>query len=505
MPSRILVLGTAATPAARQTLSQIASLLENAGPLTPADTLAGQSLAAVVSDPAKALAESVMSVRSLEGDRLLIAGLESAPTPSFDVLGWNLDVAANTAATVVAVVDAVGMSEELASAEIASLARRAAQHHAAVAAVVVIGAPGAGASLDADFPFAVVDAPAGKEVIEAALGLVPSVVTPLMFQSDLLARAASDRRRIVLPEPSDERVLRATEKLLALGVADVILVGESAEVEAKAAELGLDISGASIVSRHDPELVEKYAAEFARLRAKKGVTIEQARQKVQDETYFATMMVQMGDADGMVSGAIHTTANTIVPAFQIIKTAPGISLVSSSFLMLLADQVLVMGDCAVNPNPTPDQLAEIAVSTAQTAQQFGIDPLVAMLSYSTGSSGSGADVEAVIAATDKVRELAPELPVEGPIQYDAAVDPAVGSSKAPGSAVAGRANVLIFPNLGAGNIGYKAVQRSAHAVAVGPILQGLRRPVNDLSRGALVEDIVNTVAITAVQAQAEGA
>ena len=251
----------------------------------------------------------------------------------------------------------------------------------------------------------------------------------------------------------------------------------------------------------DAELVEKYAEEFARLRAKKGVTIEQAREKIRDVSYFGTMMVHMGDADGMVSGAAHTTAHTIVPSFQIIKTAPGVSIVSSVFLMLMKDRVWVFGDCAVNPNPTPEQIADIAISSAKTAEQFGVEPRVAMLSYSTGTSGSGPDIDATVEATRLAREKAPELAIEGPIQFDAAVDPAVAAKKAPDSDVAGQANVFIFPSLNAGNIGYKAVQRSSGAVAVGPVLQGLNKPVNDLSRGALVEDIVNTIALTAVQAQ----
>ena len=268
-----------------------------------------------------------------------------------------------------------------------------------------------------------------------------------------------------------------------------------------AAELGLDIAAARVASTSDPELLEKYSAEFARLRAKKGVTLEQAREKVTDVSYFGTMMVHMGDADGMVSGAAHTTAHTIVPSFQIIKTAPGVSVVSSIFLMAMKDRVWAFGDCAVNPNPTPEQLADIAVTSARTAAQFGVTPRVAMLSYSTGTSGSGPDVDAVVEATRLAREKAPELAIEGPIQFDAAVDAAVASKKLPGSDVAGKATVFVFPSLEAGNIGYKAVQRSSGAVAVGPVLQGLNKPVNDLSRGALVEDIVNTVALTAVQAQ----
>ena len=336
----------------------------------------------------------------------------------------------------------------------------------------------------------------------ATLEVEPSdVVTPIMFQAELVEHARAVRKTIVLPESDDDRILRAADAIMRRGIADIVLLGDETTVRARAAELGLNISAARVVSTSDPALSEKYAAEFARLRAKKGVTLEQARERIQDVSYFGTMMVHMGDADGMVSGAAHTTAHTIVPSFQIIKTRPGTSIVSSVFLMLLEDRVLVYGDCAVNPEPTAEQLADIAISSAATARQFGVEPRVAMLSFSTGTSGKGADVDKVREATEIVRSKAPELAVDGPIQYDAAVDPTVAAKKAPDSAVAGRANVLIFPDLSSGNIGYKAVQRSSGAVAVGPVLQGLNKPVNDLSRGALVEDIINTVAITAVQAQ----
>ena len=343
---------------------------------------------------------------------------------------------------------------------------------------------------------------ADVDALLSALEVEPSeVVTPIMFQAELVERSRANRKTIVLPEPDDDRVLRAADAILRRGIADLVLLGDETTVRARATELGLDITAARVVATNDPELLEKYAEEFARLRAKKGVTLEQAREKVQDVSYFGTMMVHMGDADGMVSGAAHTTAHTIVPSFQIIKTAPGVSVVSSVFLMLMKDRVWAFGDCAVNPNPTPEQLADIAVTSARTAAQFGVDPRVAMLSYSTGTSGSGPDVDAVAEATRLAREKAPELAIEGPIQFDAAVDSAVAEKKLPGSDVAGRATVFVFPSLEAGNIGYKAVQRSSGAVAVGPVLQGLNKPVNDLSRGALVEDIVNTVALTAVQAQ----
>lgn len=333
----------------------------------------------------------------------------------------------------------------------------------------------------------------------------PEVVTPLMFEYELLSRARADRKHVVLPEGDDDRILRAASTLLGRQVADLTILGDEQRVRARAAELGLDIDAATVLSPHDPEHVELFAAEYVRLRAHKGVTVEEARERVQDVSYFGTMMVHLGLADGMVSGAKHTTAHTIKPSFEIIKTQPGVSVVSSVFLMCLQDRVLVYGDCAVIPDPTAEQLADIAISSAATAAQFGVDQRVAMLSYSTGESGSGADVDKVRRGTALVRERRPDLFVEGPIQYDAAVDASVAASKMPGSDVAGRATVFIFPDLNTGNNTYKAVQRSAGAVAVGPVLQGLNKPVNDLSRGALVQDIVNTVAITAIQAQATAA
>ncbi|MCR2812736.1 phosphate acetyltransferase [Microbacterium sp. zg.Y1090] len=342
------------------------------------------------------------------------------------------------------------------------------------------------------------------EALTQALGVAhTTVVTPLMFEYALMERARNDRRRIVLPEGDDDRVLRAAATVLARGIADVTILGEEIEVRSRALELGIDLSGAQVISPFDAVLVDRFAQEYTRLRSHKGMTLERAADTVTDASYFGTLMVHLGLADGMVSGAMHTTAHTIRPAFEIIKTRPGVSVVSSVFLMALADRVLVYGDCAVIPDPTSEQLADIAVSSAATAAQFGIEPRVAMLSYSTGESGKGADVEKVRAATALVRERSPQLPVEGPIQYDAAADAAVASQKMPGSDVAGRATVFVFPDLNTGNNTYKAVQRSAGAVAIGPVLQGLNKPINDLSRGALVDDIVNTIAITAIQAQGE--
>jgi phosphate acetyltransferase len=326
-------------------------------------------------------------------------------------------------------------------------------------------------------------------------------VTPLMFEYALIDRARRDPRHVVLPEGSEERVLRATEVLLRRGVARLTLLGAPDDITRRARELGLDIAAATLVDPATSPWRDDFAATYAKLRTHRGITLDAAHDMVSDVNYFGTLMVQAGHADAMVSGAIHPTADTMRPAFEIIKTMPGVSIASSAFFMCLADRVLVYADCAINPDPTAAQLADIAISSADTGARFGVTPRIAMLSYSTGASGHGADVDKVAEATALVRSRRPDLPVEGPIQYDAAVDAAVARTKLPDSDVAGRATVLIFPDLNTGNNTYKAVQRSAGAVAVGPVLQGLNKPVNDLSRGATVADIVNTVAITAIQAQ----
>lgn len=328
-------------------------------------------------------------------------------------------------------------------------------------------------------------------------------MTPMMFEFELIERARSEKQRIVLAEGEDERILRASDILLRREVADIILLGNIEAIRAKASALNLDIAKATLIEPIKAGNFEAYAHQYYEFRKSKGITEEHARDIMSDATYYGTMMVKMNDADGMVSGAINTTAHTIRPAFEFIKTKPGFSVVSSVFLMCLKDRVLVFGDCAVNPNPTAQQLAEIAIASANTAKVFGIVPRVAMLSYSTGTSGKGADVDVVVEATKIAKEMAPELALEGPLQYDAAIDPIVARTKLPGSQVAGKATVFIFPDLNTGNNTYKAVQRAANAIAIGPVLQGLNKPVNDLSRGCLVPDIVNTVAITAVQAASE--
>ena len=356
-----------------------------------------------------------------------------------------------------------------------------------------------------------VDAPALLARMELSR---PARVTPLMFEHDLTERARAAHRHIVLPEGNDDRILLAAEQLLRVGapgadgrpgagpIVELTLLGVESQVRARATALGLDLPGVQIVDPETSPWLDDFAATYYSLRAHKGVTEALAHDTMLDPSYFGTMMVHQGRADGMVSGALHTTAHTIRPAFEFIRTAPGMSVVSSVFLMCLADRVLVYGDCAVLPNPDAEQLAQIAISAAATASMFGIEPRIAMLSYSTGESGSGADVDRVREATAIARARRPDLPIDGPIQYDAAIDPEVARTKMPDSPVAGRATVFVFPDLNTGNNTYKAVQRSADAVAIGPVLQGLAKPVNDLSRGARVADIVNTVAITAIQAAA---
>ncbi|MDX1295264.1 MAG: phosphate acetyltransferase [Sulfurimonadaceae bacterium] len=341
-------------------------------------------------------------------------------------------------------------------------------------------------------------------VIEAKIEVAASsVVTPAMFEYELFERARSKRKKIVLPESGDERILRAAEILARRDVVDVVLLGEPDKVRHKGAMLGLDLEGVEIVCPCETGLMDEFVERFYEMRRTKGLLEDAARDAMTHSTYFATMMVYLGYADGMVSGAVHTTGDTIRPALQIIKTKEGISTVSSVFFMCLDTRVLVYGDCAVNQDPDARQLAEIAVSSADTARMFGIEPKIAMLSYSTGTSGQGADVDKVREATRIAKEMRPDLLLEGPIQYDAAIDPEVAIKKLPESEVAGQATIFIFPDLNTGNNTYKAVQRSSGAVAIGPVLQGLKKPINDLSRGCSVADIVNTVAITAIQAQGD--
>ena len=328
-------------------------------------------------------------------------------------------------------------------------------------------------------------------------------MTPKMFQYNLVKRAKQHRKHIVLPEGSDERIIIAASRLQAMDVVEISIIGNKKQIESKVLELGLpfDFSKVKIINPIKSEKYEDYVNTYYELRKNKNVSMAMAKDLMEDVSYFGTMMVYKGDADGMVSGAAHTTQHTILPALQFIKTKPETCLVSSIFFMCLEDRVSVFGDCAINPNPTAEQLAEIAISSADSSLAFGIKPKIAMLSYSSGSSGKGDEVDKVRAATEIVRKKRPDLKIEGPIQYDAAVDMAIGKSKMPNSEVAGQASVLIFPDLNTGNNTYKAVQRETGALAIGPMLQGLNKPVNDLSRGCTVDDIINTVVITAIQAQ----
>ncbi|WP_448873046.1 phosphate acetyltransferase [Desulfobulbus propionicus] len=330
-------------------------------------------------------------------------------------------------------------------------------------------------------------------------------ITPRMFEYSLVEKAASNRQHIVLPEGLGERILSATDIILRRGIADITLLGKEDEIRTKASKLNLNIEGAQIIDTCASEYYDDFVATYFDIRKHRGIVMDVARDRMCDPTYFGTMMVHKGLADGMVSGSITTTAQTIRPAFEFVKTKPGVSVVSSIFIMCLQSKILAFGDCAVVPNPDARQLAEIALSSAETAQIFGIEPRVALLSYSTGISGSGQDVDKVIQATAIAKELMVErglnYPLEGPLQYDAAFDPSVARLKMPDSEVAGQATVFVFPDLNTGNNTYKAVQRAAHAVAMGPVLQGLNKPVNDLSRGCTVQDIVDTVALTAIQAQ----
>ena len=326
-------------------------------------------------------------------------------------------------------------------------------------------------------------------------------LTPRMFQYNLQERAKKHRKHIVLPEGNDDRILLAAARLLEMDIVDLTILGNVQDILIKAEKLNISLEKANIINPTESPNYKFYAKTFYELRKHKNVTLEMAFDIMTDVSYFGTMMVYKGHADGMVSGAAHTTQHTIRPALQFVKTRPGVSVVSSVFFMCLEDRVSVFGDCAINPNPNAEQLAEIAISSAESSLAFGIEPKIAMLSYSSGASGKGEDVDKVRKATEIVKQKRPDLKIEGPIQYDAAVDPRIGKSKMPDSEVAGQASVLIFPDLNTGNNTYKAVQRETGALAIGPMLQGLNKPVNDLSRGCTVDDIFNTVIITAIQAQ----
>ncbi|WP_071129834.1 phosphate acetyltransferase [Varibaculum massiliense] len=436
----------------------------------------------------------------------LYDGAYATASASLDITEVHSRAAAHLLAPMILLIDAAGMDEEAAISASHIMALTASHHGGTPVGTILINAtftPSVGLE---HAPVATVS---GSQVTVADLAPLRPIlqnpprvaIPPLAYQGILTERAKATPRTIVLPESEDDRVLQAAAQILQLSAANIILLGEEDEVTTRAQELQLDLSDAKVVSLRDEALMERYSQRLSELRAHKGVTPEKARELLTDSAYFGTMMIACGDADGMVSGACHTTANTIRPALQIIKTKPEVSTVSGAFLMLFSDHVDLYADCAVSINPDSNQLADIAASSAKTATQFGIDPKVALISYSTGESGSGETVTKVAEAVKLVKANHPELAVDGPLQFDAAIDQKVAATKRPDSPVAGQANVFVFNHLDVGNCVYKAVQRTAGALAVGPILQGLNKPVNDLSRGALVADIVNTIIITAIQAQ----
>lgn len=467
--------------------------------------IVGESFAAFDADREEAEAAIITAFDSAAGpDGSAVAiGTDYTGVSAPVELSINGQLAADLALPVVLAVDA-SRGAQWARGLATTAVRALSTGHATVVGLLATGATDADSTRQALAGLGLPVAVLGDDltgVLDAAEAAEITTRTPARFSNQLMSQAQSDLRTVVLPESEDPRILEAASIVATRGVAKVILLGEPDRVLADAQSRGFDLTGVEIVSMNDPARLESYAAKYAELRAAKGVTLDQAREVMKDGAYFGTMMVYLGSADGLVSGANHTTANTIRPALQFIKTEPGMRTVSGALLMSLADRVLVFADCAVTPNPTPEQLADIVIASGATAKLFGVDPRIAMLSYSTGTSGKGPDVDLVREGFELATARAPELKIAGPIQFDAAIDPVVGAKKLPGSAVAGRATVFVFPDLNTGNNTYKAVQRTAGALAIGPLLQGLRRPVNDLSRGALVEDIVNTIIMTAIQAQ----
>ena len=440
------------------------------------------------------------SAASQGADFTLCEGLAPEARGEAFALAVNTALAAGLGAPVVLVMDGEGRAASAVAADIAAFRSQLGEQRVLLAGVLLSGMDAECAGLGEQLGLPVASsAKALAPVLESA----QSHVTPRIFEFGLIEKARRHAMRIVLPEGEEDRLILAAGILLRREVAKIILIGDPEKIRARAAELGTDVSSAEIVKPADAPYFEDFAATYAELRAKKGITLEQARERMTDATYFGTMMIYKGMADGMVSGAVNTTAHTVRPALEFIKTKPGASIVSSAFFVCLKDRVNTYGDCAINLDPDAAQLADIAVTTADTAKAFGLEPRVAMLSYSTGTSGKGPSVDKVREATRLAKEKAPGMLITGPIQYDAAVDPVTARTKMPGDPVAGQASVFIVPDINTGNNLYKAVQRSADAVAIGPVLQGLRKPVNDLSRGCTVPDIVNTVAITAIQAQAD--
>ena len=466
------------------------------------------------------------AVAATAPEAMVIVGTDHSAVNDPDSFSFNADVAADLASPVFLAVCAIDRTPEQVKATVDACTAIVTKACTTVLGVFVTGCPddqadAVKAAVAGDVPVWTVPAvefsdasgaqaaaavfdehvPA-DEVLAALEAPFTAPVTPYAFQYSLLGKAKADKKTIVLPEGEEDRIIKAADYLLERDIVNLIIVGNKDAILARGKELGLNsLEKASFQAMDDEEVLAPMVAKLCELRAKKGMTEEQARKTLTDASYFGTMLVVLGKADGLVSGSINSTANTVRPALQVIKTKPGQSLVSGAFLMCFKDHVAVFADCAINLNPNADQLADIAIQSAETAKAFGIDPKVGMLSYSTLGSGKGPDVDLVEEATAIVKEKAPDLAVVGSIQFDAAWSPTVAAAKAKGNDVAGHVNVFVFPNLCAGNIGYKAVQRSSGAIAVGPVLQGLNRPVNDLSRGALVQDIINTVALTAIEAQ----
>ncbi|OZG62510.1 phosphate acetyltransferase [Bifidobacterium lemurum] len=466
------------------------------------------------------------AVAGSDAEAMVIVGTDKSPINDPDLFAFNADVAADLKSPVFLAVCTINRTPEQVKATVDACVATVEKAGTKVLGLFITGAESdqvaplkealagdvpvwvmpkvdfdeEGAAEKASAAFAE-NAPAA-EVLAALDADFDAPLTPYAFQYSLLGKAKADKKTIVLPEGEEDRIIKAADYLLERDIVDLIIVGDKDSILARGAELGLSsLDKAVFQAMDDEEVLQPMVAKLCELRAKKGMTEEQARKTLTDASYFGTMLVVLGKADGLVSGSINSTANTVRPALQVIKTKPGQSLVSGAFLMCFKDHVAVFADCAINLNPNAEQLADIAIQSAETAAAFGIEPKVGMLSYSTLGSGKGPDVDIVEEATAIVKQKAPELAVVGSIQFDAAWSPTVAASKAKGNDVAGHVNVFVFPDLCAGNIGYKAVQRSSGAVAVGPVLQGLNRPVNDLSRGALVQDIINTVALTAIEAQ----
>lgn len=468
------------------------------------------------------------TVAVIDPEAMVIVGTDRSAINDPEIFGFNADVAADLKSPVLLAVCTIDRTPEQVLATIRSCTASVEQRGSTVLGVFITGADEDQIPALNEFFASEYDLPAWvlpkvdfaeegavQKAAEAFSANVPTdellaaldtpfaaPVTPYAFQYGLLGKAKADKKTIVLPEGAEDRIIKAADYLLERDIVNLIIVGDKDAILARGEELGLKSLGkASFQSMDDEEALTPMVAKLCELRAKKGMTEEQARKQLTDASYFGTMLVVLGKADGLVSGSVNSTANTVRPALQVIKTKPGASLVSGSFLMCFKDHVAVFADCAINLNPNAEQLADIAIQSAETAAAFGIEPKVGMLSYSTLGSGKGPDVDLVEEATALVCSKAPDLQVVGSVQFDAAWSPTVAATKAKGNDVAGHVNVFVFPDLCAGNIAYKAVQRSSGAIAIGPVLQGLNKPVNDLSRGATVQDIINTVALTAVEAQ----